>query len=79
MARILIGTSGSHYDSWRGPFFPRGLPLKHQLQYYANQFQTTAAICYRLQPRHVPIPCGQKIGTVDEPVGRSASASLPGA
>jgi hypothetical protein len=24
-------------------------------------------------------PCGQKIGTVDEPVGRSASASLPGA
>jgi len=25
------------------------------------------------------IPCGQKIGTVDEPVGRSASASLPGA
>jgi hypothetical protein len=25
------------------------------------------------------IPCGQKIRTVDEPVGRSASASLPGA
>jgi uncharacterized protein YecE (DUF72 family) len=41
MARILIGTSGWHYDSWRGPFFPTGLPLKHQLQYYASQFQTT--------------------------------------
>ena len=41
MARILIGTSGWHYDSWRGPFFPKGLPLKHQLQYYASQFQTT--------------------------------------
>lgn len=40
MARILIGTSGWHYDSWRGPFFPKGLPLKQQLQYYASQFQT---------------------------------------
>ena len=41
MARILIGTSGWHYDSWRGPFFPRGLPLKDQLQFYASQFPTT--------------------------------------
>jgi len=40
MARILIGTSGWHYDSWRGPFFPKGLPLKNQLQYYASQFTT---------------------------------------
>ncbi len=41
MARILIGTSGWHYDSWRGPFFPKGLPLKEQLAYYASQFSTT--------------------------------------
>src|SRR4051795_2141835 len=41
MARILIGTSGWHYQSWRGPFFPNGLPLKNQLQYYASQFPTT--------------------------------------
>jgi uncharacterized protein YecE (DUF72 family) len=40
MARILIGTSGWHYDSWRGPFYPAGLPIKSQLQYYASQFQT---------------------------------------
>jgi uncharacterized protein YecE (DUF72 family) len=40
MARVLIGTSGWHYDSWRGPFFPTGLPLKNQLQYYASQFGT---------------------------------------
>jgi uncharacterized protein YecE (DUF72 family) len=39
MARILIGTSGWHYDSWRGPFYPEGLPVKTQLQYYASQFQ----------------------------------------
>lgn len=40
MARVLIGTSGWHYDSWRGPFYPAGLPIKAQLQYYASQFQT---------------------------------------
>jgi uncharacterized protein YecE (DUF72 family) len=39
--RILIGTSGWHYSSWRGPFFPRELMVKHQLQYYATQFSTT--------------------------------------
>jgi uncharacterized protein YecE (DUF72 family) len=41
VADILIGTSGWHYDSWRGPFFPKDLPLKQQLKYYATQFQTT--------------------------------------
>jgi uncharacterized protein YecE (DUF72 family) len=38
MPRVLIGTSGWHYDSWRGPFYPEGLPIKAQLQYYASQF-----------------------------------------
>ncbi len=41
MARVLIGTSGWHYASWRGPFFPEGLPLNRQLDYYAGQFRTT--------------------------------------
>ena len=27
-------------NSWRGPFFPAGLPIKNQLQYYASQFPT---------------------------------------
>jgi uncharacterized protein YecE (DUF72 family) len=40
MAHILIGTSGWHYDSWRGRFFPEGLQLDNQLQYYASQFST---------------------------------------
>jgi uncharacterized protein YecE (DUF72 family) len=40
MARVLIGTSGWHYESWRGPFYPVGLPIKAQLQYYASQFET---------------------------------------
>lgn len=41
MTRVLVGTSGWHYNSWRGPFYPADLPLKSQLQYYARQFQTT--------------------------------------
>jgi hypothetical protein len=49
MARILIGTSGWHYESWRGPFSPKGLLLKDQLQFYASQFATT-----ELEPRVLP-------------------------
>jgi uncharacterized protein YecE (DUF72 family) len=41
MPQVLIGTSGWHYKSWRGPFFPEGLPLKEQLEFYASQFPTT--------------------------------------
>ena len=41
MADVRIGTSGWHYASWRGPFFPNNLMVKHQLQYYATQFETT--------------------------------------
>jgi uncharacterized protein YecE (DUF72 family) len=41
MARVLIGTSGWHYESWRGPFFPGGLRPQDQLRYYASQFDTT--------------------------------------
>ncbi|MBR0719322.1 DUF72 domain-containing protein [Bradyrhizobium liaoningense] len=53
MARVLIGTSGWHYDSWRGPFFPKGLLLKHQLQYYTSQFETTElnGVFYRTPTR----------------------------
>ncbi len=50
MLRLLIGTSGWHYDLWRGPFFPKGLPIKNQLQYYASQFSTTElnGVFYRI-------------------------------
>jgi uncharacterized protein YecE (DUF72 family) len=40
MTRVLVGTSGWSYASWRGPFFPTGLPAKRQLEYYASQFET---------------------------------------
>jgi uncharacterized protein YecE (DUF72 family) len=53
MARVLIGTSGWHYDSWRGPFYPADLPTKAKLQYYASQFQTAElnAVFYRTPTR----------------------------
>ena len=40
MARVLVGTSGWSYASWRGPFFPTGLSAQRQLEYYASQFET---------------------------------------
>jgi uncharacterized protein YecE (DUF72 family) len=53
MARILIGTSGWHYDSWKGPFYPANLPVKAQLQYYASQFETAElnGVFYRTPTR----------------------------
>jgi uncharacterized protein YecE (DUF72 family) len=38
--KILVGTSGWSYASWRGPFFPPEVMLKHHLEYYATQFET---------------------------------------
>ncbi|HEY7299961.1 MAG TPA: DUF72 domain-containing protein [Xanthobacteraceae bacterium] len=39
--RILIGTSGWTYDSWRGPFYPQDVPKKDWLAAYAENFATT--------------------------------------
>ncbi|MET3973127.1 uncharacterized protein YecE (DUF72 family) [Bradyrhizobium sp. i1.4.4] len=41
MAHVHIGTSGWHYASWRGHFFPKDLPIKEQLCHYASRFDTT--------------------------------------
>jgi uncharacterized protein YecE (DUF72 family) len=39
--KILIGTSGWSYRSWRGPFFPPELPARLHLEYYTGHFRTT--------------------------------------
>jgi uncharacterized protein YecE (DUF72 family) len=39
--RLLIGTSGWTYPSWRGPFFPANLPQRMHLEFYAEQFLST--------------------------------------
>lgn len=37
---IHIGTSGWHYEHWKGHFYPKDLPSDHFLAYYARYFQT---------------------------------------
>lgn len=64
MARVLIGTSGWHYDSWRGPFYPAGLPVKSQLQYYASQFQSAElnGVFYRTPTPQAVTSWGEQTG-----------------
>ncbi len=38
--RLLVGTSGWSYKSWRGPFFPEELRLADHLAFYAERFPT---------------------------------------
>jgi len=38
MGGVWIGTSGWHYASWWGPFFPKDIKKKDALRYYAGQF-----------------------------------------
>lgn len=38
--RIHIGTSGWHYEHWKGPFYPESLPNSSFLKYYAGHFVT---------------------------------------
>jgi uncharacterized protein YecE (DUF72 family) len=40
MSRVHIGTSGWHYDSWRGPFYPEHVPKKNWLACYAETFRS---------------------------------------
>lgn len=37
---IHIGTSGWQYDSWRGRFYPRNLPVHAWLRHYSARFPT---------------------------------------
>ena len=35
---IYIGTSGWHYEHWKGSFYPKNLPDRDMLKYYINHF-----------------------------------------
>ena len=37
---LRIGTSGYHYDHWKGVFYPEDLPKTEWFSYYARQFDT---------------------------------------
>jgi uncharacterized protein YecE (DUF72 family) len=38
--RIYIGTSGWHYEHWKGPFYPDEIAAGRFLEYYAGRFST---------------------------------------
>ncbi len=40
MTCYYIGTSGWHYDDWRGRFYPEKLPKTRWLEFYARHFPT---------------------------------------
>jgi uncharacterized protein YecE (DUF72 family) len=37
---IRIGTSGFHYEHWKGPFYPPDTPAGRMLDYYSQHFDT---------------------------------------
>jgi uncharacterized protein YecE (DUF72 family) len=39
-APVHVGTSGWHYEHWRGPFYPEDLRVDGFLAYYAGRFAT---------------------------------------
>ncbi len=40
MPGVRIGTSGWHYNHWRGPFYPGKFPAAKMLEFYARRFDT---------------------------------------
>jgi uncharacterized protein YecE (DUF72 family) len=52
-ATALVGCSGWMYDSWRGGFYPEGLPKRRWLEHYASRFDTVEVnnTFYRLPSR----------------------------
>ena len=40
LAKYYIGTSGWHYDDWRGKFYPEKLPKNKWLEFYGRLFST---------------------------------------
>lgn len=51
--RVIVGTSGWQYRHWRGDFYPRDVPQRQWLEYYASQFATVEnnGTFYRLPAR----------------------------
>jgi uncharacterized protein YecE (DUF72 family) len=41
MSRLLIGTSGWTYPSWKGVFYPKDLPSARFLEFFTKKFSTT--------------------------------------
>jgi uncharacterized protein YecE (DUF72 family) len=55
MGDLFIGTSGYTYKDWRGIFYPKGVPQKEWLAFYAQHYNTVEinATFYRPFPQKV--------------------------
>lgn len=54
--RLLIGTSGWHYASWLGPFYPERHPKPKMLAFYAGVFRATEInLSFYRQPTAVAV------------------------
>ena len=55
MGKIHVGTSGWHYKSWIGEYYPKGMKTTDWLSYYTHDFQTTEInnSFYRLPKKEV--------------------------
>jgi uncharacterized protein YecE (DUF72 family) len=53
---VFVGTSGWHYNHWKGPFYPDGLQPDRWLKFYAQHFDTVELnnTFYRLPPEGAP-------------------------
>jgi len=40
VARYIVGTSGWHYDDWKGRFYPEKLPKSKWLEFFSGHFST---------------------------------------
>lgn len=51
---IHVGTSGWHYQHWKGPFYPPALPASGMLEFYTRHFDTVELnnTFYRLPPQN---------------------------
>jgi len=51
-ANLRIGTSGYVFDDWAGSFYPKGLPRRDWLAFYASEFSVVEinATYYRIPP-----------------------------
>jgi uncharacterized protein YecE (DUF72 family) len=74
VARVLVGTSGWTYPSWRGAFYPEDLPGNQYLKFYARKFPTTE-VNYSFY--HLPRPqtYAKWAGQVPEPFVFALKAS----
>ena len=60
---ILIGTSGWHYDDWKGRFYPEKLARSKWLSFYSNHFRAVEvnATFYRIFPGSVYAGWGARV------------------